>query len=594
MAGAEALAVLALTMVMLASNRVRIDVVGLAVLAVVGVLGLVPASRLYAGFSSEAVVLIGSMLAVGEGLRRAGVTDALARWLEHTGRKSPRLLRLALLALPPLPSAFISDVGLMAILLPTVMRLKDGLKLPPGRILMPLAIAIALGGLLTMVGSAGNIIANAALGQAGLPEIGLFAITPLGLALTALGIGFLVLAGQRWLPAGATGEFVSDYGAVRDFLSQITVRPDSPLAGQPLKAVPYFREHHVSIVRILRNGHAVVAPGGSTVLAAGDTLLVQGSREAVLALSDAQGLEVARDRDPATHRLRQGEAEVVEAVVPGGSRLARHTLRTLNFRTRYGASVLAVYRQGATLTRALADIPLAAGDILLLEGTPDAIRRLELDRVLVVLGPAPHAEPVPAYKGVLAVGLLAALLGLAAAGVLPITLAATLVVAGMVGSGIVTLGQIYRAIDWRILVLVGGLTPLGTALVQSGVTARAAHDLVTALSPYGAAAVMAAFFWLAALLTQVISNVATALVLSPVAIGVARADHWSPDPLLTAMIVALSAAPLTPLANKVFLMTMSPGGYRYRDYLKVGLPLTVVIFLAALWLIPFLFPFRPA
>ncbi|MCY0884446.1 MAG: SLC13 family permease [Firmicutes bacterium] len=589
-----ALGLLALTMVLLASNRVRIDLVGLLVLVLAGLSGLVPASRLYAGFSSEAVVLIGAMLAVGEGLRRSGVTDALARWLEGLGRRRPHLLRLALLALPPLPSAFISDVGLMAILLPTAMRLREGLDLPPGRTLMPLAIAIALGGLLTMVGSAGNILANAALGAAGLPQIGLFAITPLGLLLTILGLGFLLLAGQRWLPAGATGEFVSDYGAVKEFLSEIRVLPGSPLAGRPLAAVPYFRQHHVTIVRILRGDHTVVAPGGDTVLQAGDRLLVHGSREAVLTLTDSQGLEAVRDRDPATRRLREGEAQVVEAVVPSGSRLTGRTLRAFDFRTRYGATVLAIYRQGSTLTRTLGDIRLQAGDILLLEGPPAAIRRLDLERVLVVLGPAPHAEAVPAWKGGLAVALLAVLLGAAAAGLLPVTLAATLVVTGMVLAGIVSLGQIYRAVDWRILLLVGGLTPLGTALVDSGLTARAVHALVAALSPYGPLAVTAAFFWLAALLTQVISNVATALVLSPVAIGVARLNHWSPDPLLMAMVVALSAAPLTPLANKVFLMTMTPGGYRYADYLRVGLPLTLLVFAASLWLIPVFFPFSAA
>ncbi|MDA8193779.1 MAG: SLC13 family permease [Thermaerobacter sp.] len=580
-------------MALLVSNRVRVDVVGLIVLSLISLLHLVPSTQLFLGFSSTAAILIAGIFALGEGLRQAGATDMLAAWLERVGARGERPLLSMLLVMPPIPSTFVSDVGLMAIFLPALLRLKRILAISVGRVLMPLAVSIALGGLLSMIGSAGNIIGNSALAQKGIAPLGLFAITPLGLVLVCAGILYMRTIGLRLLPSATDEpEFVTDYAGVKAYLTDIRVRPDSPLIGQALADIAYFRQHQVAVVRIVRQDRMVAMPGPHDVLAADDRLVVQGDREAVLALSSTQGLEVVAE--PGSARLRQGPSQVAEVLIPQGSVLSNQSLAEMNFRGRYHLTVLAIWRQGRTTMTALPKMRIRSGDVMLLQGAAQDIGQLQMNDDVVVLTATERRQRPASHEAYLAVGIMGAALLAAALNVLALTVAVTLGVTVMVLTGLLTLPQAYRAIDWRIIVLIGGMTPLSLALDRTGMTALLARHLVSSLDGYGPLAVLAAFFWLSALLTQVISNVATALVLSPLAISVAQGSHWSPYPLIIAMVVALSAAPITPLANKVYLMAMGPGHYAYKDFFKLGIPLTVLMFCLSLVLIPIFFPFVPA
>lgn len=581
---------------MLVSNRVRLDVVGLVVLALVALFRLVPATDLFRGFSSYAAVVVAAMFALGEGLRESGATDLMASFFEQVGRRGERALDAALLALPPIPSTFISDVGLMGIFLPTMARLRQRLRIPVQRLLLPLAVAIALGGLLSMVGSAGNIIGNATLAADGIRPLGLFAITPIGAVLVLAGILFMWFWGFRQLGrlggAPADSEFLSDAAQVKAYLTEVSVAADSALSGKALQDIPYFTQHAVRVIRIFRPAETVLDPGPRDVLCAGDRLLVQGSRAAVLALCEGQGLRpteapAGNGRLGATGRMR-----VVEAVVPPSSLLVQRTLRESRFRARYGLTVLGVLRQGVTQARILPDLRLQAGDLLLVQGDPEAIARADLGHDLLVLAEA-ERRPASVGRALLAVGIVGAALAAAATNLLPLQAAAAMGILAMVLTGILSLDRAYRAIDWRIVVLIGGITPLSLALTRDGITAAVAHFLLTWVGPFGHLAILAVFFWLAALLTQVISNVAAALVLAPLAVGIAGGHHWSPYPLIVAMVVALSAAPLTPLANKVFLMAMGPGGYRYKDFFRIGLPLTLLMFALVMLTVPLAFPFAP-
>ncbi len=587
-----AVGILFITMVLLITNAVRIDVVGLIALGLVGIFHLVPLGQMFSGFSSYAAIIIAAMFALGEALRQSGVTDMLANFLEKMGRRSETSLLTTLLVLPPAPSAFISDVGLMGIFLPTMIRLRNDLKVSLHRLLMPLAIAIALGGLLTMIGSAGNIIANADLASHHLTPLPLFAITPLGVILVAAGYLVMRWWGAAHLPAtGSAAEFAADYAEVKSYMTEIWVRPDSRLIQTPLSDIEYFRQHHVSVVRVIHPDHTqVVSPGPRDTLGAGDRVVVQGDPDAIVGLSEDHGLEVVgavADRI----RLRQGDARVVELLIPSGSRLGRRTLRELNLRSRYDVGVLAVLRRGVTRTATLADIRLAAGDVLLVQGSDAAVGRLQLSDDVVVLAERDRPPVRAAWHPLLTTAVVLGVLALAAFNFLNIEVAAFAGVAVLVLARIVTPDQIYRAIDWRIIALIGGITPLSIALDHTGFTADVSHTMVAVLGPLGPYALAAAFYWLAALLTQVISNVAAALVLAPLALSIAHANAWSPYPLLIMMIVALSAAPLTPLANKVFLMAMGPGQYRYQDFIRVGGPVTLVMFTLSLVLVPLMFPF---
>ncbi len=585
--------ILLLMMAMLVSNRVRLDVVGLVVLSLVAVCRLVPAADLLRGFSSYATVVVAAMFALGEGLRQSGATDLMAAFFERIGRRGEGALSTALLALPPIPSTFISDVGLMGIFLPTMSQLRQQLRIPVQGLLLPLAIAIALGGLLSMVGSAGNIIGNATLTASGIRPLGLFAITPVGAVLVVVGLLFIRLFGLRQLrphrqePEDA--EFLSDYPHIKAYMTEIGVDPGSPLTGLCLEAIPHFRQHAVRVIRIFRPDSTVLDPGPRDILRPADRLLVQGSPAAALALCEGQGLHPT-DAPAGNGRLRAGGLRVVEVVIPPRSVLVGQTLRETSFRSRFGLTVLGVLRQGVTRAQMLPDLRLRAGDVLLVQGGPEAIDRSDLGHDLLVLAEAEH-RPTSTGRAMLAIAVVAGVLGVAALNLLPLEAAAAVGIVAMVVTRLLSLDQAYRAVDWRIVVLIGGITPLSLALTHDGLTAAVAHLLLRAVGPFGPLAVLAVFFWLAALLTQVISNVAAALILAPLAVGLASGHHWSPYPLIVAMVVALSAAPLTPLANKVFLMAMGPGRYRYQDFFRIGLPLTLLMFLVVMLTVPAAFPF---
>ena len=591
MGAGASLAILAGVMALLVSGRVRMDLVGLVALSLVGLLHLVPPGELFSGFSSYAAVILVEMMVIAEGLRRSGAVDAMSRWFERVARGGEARLLTVLMSLPAIPSSFVSDVGLMSVFLPTMVRIRQRLRVSLHRLLMPLAVCIACGGLLSMIGSAGNIIGNSALVAGHYRPIPLFGITPLGVVLVAASFLLMKFWGVRRLPAPeGDSDFLGDYEEVKRYLTEIHIPPTSSLVGRPLRDIAFLRQHHLTVVRIVRQGGTVLSPGARDVLMAGDRLIVQGDVHAIVDLTREHDMEQVASGAPLP--LRTEGFRVVEAMIPQQSVLAHQTLREANFRSRFGPTVLAILRQGATLFSELAGMRLHAGDVLMLAGSESEIARLQTGRDILVFTDVEPGAGASVPRSVLAAAVVVVSLALAACGVLPIQVAAAGAVAVLVLSRILTFEQVYRAVDWRIIVLVGGMTPLSLALVHSGVTAEVSRALVGALGGFGPYVLLAAFFWLAALLTQVVSNVAAALVLSPLALSVAASNHWSPDGFIIAMVVALSAAPLTPLANKVFLMTMGPGHYGYRDFIRVGLPLSVLSFALTVALTPVLFPFR--
>lgn len=556
-----ALGILGLLITLLVSNRVRLDVAGLTVLTLVAIFRLVPVTDLFSGFSSYAALVIAAMFALGEGLRQSGAIDLLSSLFVQISRRGEKPLTTALLSLPPIPSAFISDVGLMGVFLPVIVQLHHRLRIPIHRLLVPIALSIALGGLLSMVGSAGNIIANATLTKDSIRPLGIFSITPLGLVLLGAGILFIRFGGIDRLgalpQAGHTPRSTAD-------LVDVTVRPNTPLVGPTRQDPPHSAW---TTERISNPGSTGLEPGHT--LQSGNRSLLRGSAEAT-----AGGLGAS------------GPTQTMKAVVPAGSVLVGQTLPEVAFGSSDGLTILGILRPDPA-AHTLRDF-VQAGDILLVQGTYDSLRHPDRTRDLVVLD---ERRPTPGTPAFVAIAIVLGVLIASATNLVPLQAAAAAGILLMVQAGILSIDHAYRAIDWRIIVLIGGISPLSLALTRDGDTAVAAHLLATWVGPLGHLAMLSVFFWLAALLTQVVSNVAAALVLSPLAVSIAVTQHVSPYPLVVAMMVALSAAPLTPMANKVFVMAMAAGGYRYRDFFRIGLPLTFVMFTLVLLLVPVLFPF---
>lgn len=588
------LGIFVMAMVLLASNRVRIDLIGLLVLLGLGLTGVVPTSRLFLGFSSEAAILIAGMLALGEGLVASGVTDGLANFVKRIGGAHERRLSVVLMAVAALPSAFISDVGLVGMFIPVVRSLTRRVHIPAARLLMPLGIAATFGGLLTMVGSAGNIVGNQALASAGYRPLGIFAITPIGFVLLLVGVAFMTTVGRFLLPkAPPSGALPleEDSGHLRQYVSELKVLPGSPLAGQPLARVRFFSDNSITILRQVRNGQ-VTKVSGQTNLEAGDILLVLGDVEQILGADKTKWrLELAGD--PTTLSSNTEHTDVVELLLGHRAPWIGQTILGLNLRQRQGISVLGLYRDGQLTVQRLATVRLRTGDILLVQGAPESLAALQSQHGLIALNAPTARQPVPGYRLWLAPSILLGSLLLAAFGVIDIRVAIVLGIALMAGTGILSLSSAYRAVEWRIVVFVAGMIPLGSALISTGITRRIVHTLSAWNNPTSHPVLMLAFlFVLAAVLTQVLSNIATVLVMGPVAAELATALHLMPDPFVMAVIVAVSVSPLTPLANKVDLLIMGPGGFRYNDFLRLGVPLTVLMGAVTTLLIPQFFPFH--
>ncbi|WP_202899980.1 SLC13 family permease [Sulfobacillus thermosulfidooxidans] len=585
------LGIFLLAMALLASNRVRIDLIGLIVLLSLGLTDSLPPSILFSGFSSEAVILIAGMLALGEGLVASGVTDWLARFLQRIGGSGEGRLSTVLMITAALPSAFISDVGLVGMFIPVVKALHQRIQVPVQKLLMPLAVAATLGGLLTMVGSAGNIIGNQALKTAGYAPISIFGITPLGVAFLLVGIGFMVSLGRFLIPKRSETPLIDNADSLRQYMSEVKLLADSPLIGKTLDTIKVFTEKGLTVTRIVRHGRVMPAHSQSR-LQADDILLVLGDVDRLLNSDDQKwGMVLAADHP--TESQEPSEVVVAELLLGHRAPWVGRTVIQLHLRHRYGITVLGLYRDGELVYQRLSDIRLRVGDILLVQGSPENLAALQNLHGIISLNEPIQRVPTRRYGLWLAPAILLGSLLLAALNIIDIKLAIVLGIVLMAITGILQISDAYRAIEWRIVVFVAGMIPLGTALIRTGITQKMVSALTVVNHILGNhhTWMIAMLFLIAAMLTQVLSNIATVLVLAPVAAGLARPLHVLPDPLVMAVMVAVSASPLTPLANKVDLLIMGPGGFKYGDFLRLGIPLTVLFAAVATWLIPIFFPF---
>ncbi|HEU4963303.1 MAG TPA: SLC13 family permease [Bacilli bacterium] len=584
----ETLAILAAVLLMLVSNKVRIDLIGVFLLLALGVLGLADEKHLFDGFASKAVVVIACMLALGEGLVRSGVTDWLALWIARFGGKSERKLLFLLMLVAGVFSSFISDIVVVAIFLPVVLNMERRLGIPASRLLMPLAIASMLGGLISMVGSSSNIVANQVLFSMEKTSLSLFSVAPVGLALLVAGVLYFALFGRWVLPKQkGTSATLKDEIGVHEYLFELKVNEESSWVGKKLRHIDFFAETGLKVVRVLR-GKSAHFPRSDSILRERDVLLVQGHRDALLKLRCTPQFSLHRHIRQA--HAQTGVAVAAEAIVRDDSHLVGQTIGDLRFPSRRRVAIVALWRNGRVVGKRLSDIRLRGGDMLLLQGAREPMQALREEEGLLVISQRAHV-PRSRQKGPLALLILLGTLLAAGCGWLPLQQASLLGVALMVLTQILRVNEVYKAIEWPILLFVAAMIPLGEALRETGVIELVSQQLVDLFGHWGPYAVLAACFWLAALVTQILSNTATALLLTPVVIGAAHVLGVSPLPFVVAVIAAVSGSPITYVSHKVFLVVMGPGGYKYSDFVKVGLPLTLMFFALTMGLVPWLWPF---
>src|SRR3990170_3632709 len=527
------------------------------------------------------------LLIMTAALLRTGVVDQAGRWISRRAGPHPqRLLVLVVVAVATL-GAFISNTASTAFFLPVVMGIAARTSTSPAKLLMPLAFGSILSSSVSLISTSTNIIVSGLMQQSGLAAMGMFELAPVGIPIAAVGVAYVLTLGRRLMPDRGKSGVETAFG-LGPYLTEVVIRPASKLIGRTLGESGLGSELDLTVVKIVRAKTRYLAPRSNTRLAGGDVLLVEGRRQDVLKVKDIAGIDIKADVDLADPGLQAEDVRLVEGILLPGSPLVGRTLRSHQFRERYGLQVLAIHRHDETLTAKLSTVRLRTGDVLLLQGEQHALTGLEGDRSFRILGSVDEPRP-NVRRSRTAIAVLTAALILATFEVLPLPVAMLLGALGAFLTRCITPEEAYREVEWKAIILVGSMLALGAAMEATGAAPYLASQLTRLVSGASPAWVLTAFFALTVLLTQPMSNQAAAVVVLPVAIQTAVQLQLNPRTFAMMIAVAASCSYMTPLEPSCMLV-YGPGRYRLADFLKVGLPLTVIIGVLAVALVPMVWP----
>ncbi|WP_312450446.1 SLC13 family permease [Stutzerimonas nitrititolerans] len=587
-------------------NKPRMDVVALLAMVALPLSGVIGVNEALAGFSDPSVVLIAALFVIGNGLVRTGIAYRLGDWLMRSaGSSETRLLVLLMLAVAGLGSVM-SSTGVVAIFIPVVLSIAARMKVSPRRLMMPLAFAGLISGMLTLVATPPNMVVHSELRRAGLDGFAFFSFAPIGLAILVLGIGYMLLA-RRWLGGDTVQEVAVEQRDTLDILAQryrlpererrLRVLPGSVLANQALDELKLRSQYGINVIAIERQykfRKQLLIATGNTELFVGDVLLVDLASPAIglLGAYEELGVESLQLSD-SYYGDYSRELGLAEVALPPDSRLPGKTIQELGFRSTYKLNVVGVRRNHQALQGLLVDEKLKPADTLLVAGSWKHIHRLQgLSRDFLVLSlPAEIDDVAPAAnQAPFALLGLAVMVGLMVSGLVPNVLAALI---GCLVMGLfrcIDMDSAYKAIHWQSLVLIVGMLPFALALEKTGGIALAVSGLIGLFGDAGPHALLACLFLLTAVIGLFISNTATAVLMAPVAISTATQLGASPYPFAMIVALAASAAFMTPISSPVNTLVLGPGQYRFADFVRVGVPFTLLVMLVSVLLVPWLFP----
>jgi di/tricarboxylate transporter len=583
------LTIIAAAVVLFATERLRVDVIALLVLLSVALTGLTTPEAAFAGFASPAVITVWAVYIVSGGLFKTGVADVLGeRIVRLAGASEPRLIAVIMLTCG-LMSAFMNNIGATAVLLPAVVGIARQAKVPLSRLLIPLSFSSLLGGNMTLIGTPPNVLAANILAARGLPALNFFDFTPTGLIVFGAGVLYMVLMGRRLLPVRESQQERREAYRLREYVSEVRLAPDSPLAGKTLVESRLGADYDLTVIGIVRGGVVRTALHRDVRLQADDLLIVEGAVENLMRARAPLGLLLEAAEKPELAQLESEDSHIVEATLAPRSPMVGRTLREMRFRDRYGFTALAIWRRGEVLTQRLRDVRLRFGDALLLQGPRERLPALQEGDEFLVLEPV-MLELRRRPKAPLAVGIMGLVLGLVALADFHISTAMVIGAVLMVLTRCLTMDEAYQSIEWRSVFLIAGMLPLGLAMESTGTARFLADGIVGALGGFGPLAVMAGIYVLASLVTEPMSNAAATVLIVPIAIDIALGLGADPRPFVLATVIAASTSFLTPVGHQANVLVLGPGGYRFFDYTRVGALLNVVILIATLTFLPMIWP----
>ena len=567
--------ILGVSLVLFIWGKWRHDIVALGALFAAVITGVVPAEKAFSGFADPVVTTVAAILILSASIGRSGFIDWITWQLSHLSEK-PAVLYTILLVLITACSGFMNNVGALAVFLPVALAVAKRTQRPPSDFLMPLAFASLLGGLVTLIGTPPNIIISGIRQELTGAPYKMFDFAPVGLGIALLGIVYLVLA-RRLLPGKRHGDPApEDMFEIDGYVSEVFVPEKAAFIGKTLAAAEQSVDDDISVVGIVRDGRRSRGPSRRTVIAQNDTLLVEGKHEALKKFVDAGGLRITGNKQAGDGAASPDDIGTIEAIVMKGSELAGATPQELYLRSRHGINLLAISREGRPVRVTMSDARLKESDVILLQGTI-----AEMPETLSKLGCLPLAQRNVQFgrdkKFFLPVVIMAVCVALATFEVLPLSIAFLGGVLATAFFHILRAREMYEALDGSVIVLLAGLIPVTQALQSSGGGELLAGYLLNSLQGLSPPFVLASALVATMLITPFLSNAATVLLMAPVVASVAIRMGLNIDPFLMAVAVGASCEFLTPIGHQSNTIVMGPGGYKFGDYWKLGLPLTLLV-----------------
>ena len=591
------LILLVVALVLFASEKIPVDVVGIILVVCLVLTGVLTAKQGVAGFGDDIIVTIAGLFVLTGGLVKTGLVDLIGRRLYKIAGDSEFFLTALIMIVAAISAAVLKNTTTTAMFVPVVIGLANRAKIPPSKLLMPLAFGAILGGSCTLIGTSTNLAVSGAFQRFGYEPFSMFELTPVGIVTVAFGLVYMLFIGRRFLPSrGGEDSFTEKY-KIREYISEVLVLPESNLVGRTIVEADLNAEFDLNVLGIIPEGsEEEIIPGPDQIIRANDALIVEGVVSNILRIKEDASLKIRSDFVLNDDLLESGEVELFELMVLKDSRLHGQTLQTLNFRQVYDLTVLAVNRHGETFYTKLSDVTLKFGDVLLVQGKRKNIEPFVVDREMLLLEDI-SASSIRTRKRKWAIAAFGLFLGLSLLKVVspievPLTISVLLGVLLLLATKTVRYAELYSLIDFRLLVLIACMMSFGEAMVNTGADTYLAGLIEVYFGDFGGTAVLAGFFILTVALTQPMSNQAAALVVLPIAIKTALALGLNPRTFAIGITYAASFSFITPL-EPACVLVYTPGRYKFLDFVKIGSILTVVVFVVSIILVPIFWKINP-
>ena len=590
------LGVITLMFILFVGELFPLDVTALSILAVVLVLGYISPEEAISGFANPAVITIALLFVLSHALQKSGILEYMVIRLNKLTERSRFLGLFVFLISVALASAFVNNTAIVAIFIPLTIRLAQKYNLSPSKLLMPLSYIAIIGGTLTLVGTSTNLLVNSIYVNTipSSPPLGMFEFAKFGLVMLVIGMAYLLIAVPFLIPSRTVTSSLTKSYHMGGYLTELKVSEESPLVGRTCKERAVNKNYDITVLDILRDGKLISKNIRDTIIYPEDILFIRGSLENFLRMKEVEKVTMLTDEKLTQDELIHDDNTLVECLITNRTDLVGKSLMEINFRRRFGSFILAIRREGEILRKKIAHVVLQAFDTLLIYGPIEKIKELSDSGDFIVLGEIEATLQKHKYWWVSVAVILGTVI-LAALGIVPILKGALIGAIFLLVIRVITANEAYQSINWQVIVLIAALIPLGIVIQKSGTAfwiGTVLNDIANAFNPLIRPTIMLSLIYLVTIiLTEMTSNAATAIIMTPIAISAAQQMGLDPRTFVFAVCFAASASFITPIGYQTNLMVYSPGGYKFTDYVRVGLPLAIVLWCMATWLIPILWPF---